>query len=72
MTPNKREPQRLDTGITLIGKRAELPEGIKVGRNCKIGTDLKPENFPSLEIATGETIDSSVQQKPKRRERRGE
>ncbi len=57
-TPNKLEPQRLNTGITLIGKRANLPAGIKVGRNCKIGTDLKPEDFPSLELASGDTVDT--------------
>ncbi|MEI6043643.1 MAG: glucose-1-phosphate adenylyltransferase [Chloroflexota bacterium] len=71
-TVNKREPQRLNTGITLIGKRSELPEGIKVGRNCKIGTELKASEFTSLELASGETVETSIQQKPKRRERRVE
>ena len=42
MTPNKLEPTRLNTGITLIGKRVHLPDNLKVGRNCKIGTDLHP------------------------------
>ena len=46
MTPNKLEPTRLDTGITLVGKRAHLPDNLKVGRNCKIGTDLRPRRFP--------------------------
>ena len=47
MTPNKQEPTRLNTGITLIGKRTHLPDNLKVGRNCKIGTDLRPEDFPT-------------------------
>ncbi len=57
MTPNRLEPTRLNTGITLIGKRAHLPDNLKVGRNCKIGTDLRPEDFPTDTLASGETIE---------------
>ncbi|HLL79035.1 MAG TPA: glucose-1-phosphate adenylyltransferase [Ktedonobacteraceae bacterium] len=57
MTPNKLEPSRLDTGITLIGKRAHLPDDLKVGRNCKIGADLRPEDFTSDTLPSGETIE---------------
>src|SRR6266516_2265486 len=57
MTPNKLEPGRLNSGITLIGKRAHLPDNLKVGRNCKIGTDLRPEDFASYTLASGETIE---------------
>ena len=58
MTPNKLEPTRLDTGITLVGKRAHLPDNVKIGRNCKIGTDLRPEDFPSNTILSGETVEN--------------
>jgi glucose-1-phosphate adenylyltransferase len=57
LTPNRLEPSRLDTGITLIGKRAHLPDNLKVGRNCKIGTDLRPEDFSTDTLASGETIE---------------
>jgi glucose-1-phosphate adenylyltransferase len=57
MTPNKLEPTRLNSGITLIGKRVHLPDNLKVGRNCKIGTDLRPEDFPSDTLTSGETIE---------------
>jgi len=57
MTPNKLEPTRLNTGITLIGKRAHLPDHLKVGHNCKIGTDLRPEDFPTDTLVSGETIE---------------
>ena len=57
MTPNKLEPSRLNTGITLIGKRAHLPDNLTVGRNSKIGADLRPEDFPSSTIESGETIE---------------
>ncbi len=56
-TPNKLEPSRLNTGITLIGKRAHLPDNLKVGRNCKIGTDLRPEDFPTDTLASGESLE---------------
>ncbi len=59
-TPNKLEPARLNTGITLIGKRAHLPAGIKVGRNVKIGTDIRPNDFPSLDLPSGETVIAPV------------
>ena len=55
--PNKLEPSRLNTGITLIGKRVHLPDNLTVGRNCKIGTDLRPEDFPTDTLASGETIE---------------
>jgi glucose-1-phosphate adenylyltransferase len=57
MTPNRQEPTRLDTGITLVGKRSALPDNLTVGRNCKIGTDLLPEDFASDILASGETVE---------------
>jgi glucose-1-phosphate adenylyltransferase len=57
MTPNRLEPSRLDTGITLIGKRAHMPDNLTVGRNCKVGTDLRPEDFSTDALASGETIE---------------
>ena len=57
MTPNKLEPHLLSSGITLIGKRTRLPDNLKVGRNCKIGTDLLPEDFPGDTLASGQTIE---------------
>ncbi|MEO8285274.1 MAG: glucose-1-phosphate adenylyltransferase [Chloroflexota bacterium] len=57
MMPNKQEPGRLDTGITLIGKRSHLPDNLTVGRNCKIGTDLWPEDFTSTTLESGETVE---------------
>ena len=55
-TPNKLEPQRLNTGITIIGKRAMLPDGLHVGRNCKIEPEVRPADFITLEIESGETV----------------
>lgn len=57
MTANKQEPSRLNTGINLVGKRSHLPDNLTVGRNCKIGTDLDPEDFKTDTLASGETIE---------------
>lgn len=57
MTPNRLEPSRLYSGITLIGKRTCLPDNLTVGRNCKIGTDLRPQDFPRATLASGETVE---------------
>ena len=35
-TPNRQEPARLNTGITVVGKRAVIPAGVRIGRNVKI------------------------------------
>ena len=32
-TPNRQEPGRLNTGITVVGKRTVIPRGVRLGRN---------------------------------------
>jgi len=53
---NHKEPEMLNTGITVVGKGAKIPEGIRIGRNCEIACSVTEDNFPSLEIQSGETI----------------
>jgi glucose-1-phosphate adenylyltransferase len=55
--PNQNEPTRLNTGITLVGKRTRLPDHLTVGRNCKIGAGIQPEDFPGATLASGETVE---------------
>jgi glucose-1-phosphate adenylyltransferase len=55
-TPNKACPKHLYTGITMIGKEAEVPPQAVIGRNCVVTPSRKGADFPSLVIATGETI----------------
>jgi glucose-1-phosphate adenylyltransferase len=57
-TPNKKEPDRLNTGITVVGKRSRLPDNLTVGRNCKIGAEQRPEDFPGDTVPSGETVDN--------------
>jgi len=58
---NRREPKVANTGITLVGKRAKVPPGVKMGRNCITYYGVTEDDFPGPEIQSGETI------RPKRR-----
>ncbi len=54
--PNMDEPVYLNCGITVVGKGARLPPGLKVGRNCKINPGVQESNFPSLFIPSGSSV----------------
>ena len=43
--PNKAEPGRLNTGITVVGKRAVIPRGARIGRNVKVAADVRTTDF---------------------------
>jgi glucose-1-phosphate adenylyltransferase len=57
-TPNKQEPGRLNTGITVVGKRAVIPRGVRIGRNVKVASDVKANNFPSRIVKSGASVES--------------
>ena len=51
------EPERLYAGITLVGKRAHVPAGVTVGRNCRIDPGVIERDFAGADqVASGETI----------------
>jgi glucose-1-phosphate adenylyltransferase len=56
-TPNRREPERLNTGITVVGKRSVIPRGTRIGRNCRIGGDVRTSDYASKVLRSGESID---------------
>ena len=56
-TPNKDEPDNLNTGLTLVGKGARVPPGTKIGRNCKIGCWVKDTDFISSFVPSGYSIE---------------
>jgi hypothetical protein len=58
-TPNKQEPGRLNTGITVVGKRAIIPRGVRIGRNVKIAGDVKATDFASRIVKSGASIESA-------------
>jgi glucose-1-phosphate adenylyltransferase len=55
-TPNRLDPQGLNTGITLVGKNTRLPAGLRVGRNCVIYSDLTEDDFWTDVIASGQNV----------------
>jgi glucose-1-phosphate adenylyltransferase len=59
-TPNLIEPGRLNTGINVVGKRATIPRGARIGRNVKIGGDVRASDFSSKIVRSGSSIDAAV------------
>jgi glucose-1-phosphate adenylyltransferase len=60
-TPNKLEPSNLNTGITIGGKRARVPAGAVIGRNCRIDPSTTPDDYESNEVLSGETVSKKPQ-----------
>jgi glucose-1-phosphate adenylyltransferase len=57
LVPNRDEPERLASGITLVGKRARVPPGIEVGRNCRIDPGAVERDFGrARRVGSGQTI----------------
>ncbi len=58
-TPNRQEPSRLNTGITVVGKRAVIPAGVRLGRNVKINEGVRPADFGGKRVVhSGGTIEA--------------
>lgn len=55
-TPNVANPTHLYTGITMVGKDAEVSEKARIGRNCRVSLLTKKEDYSSLEMKSGESI----------------
>ncbi len=57
-SPNGDEPEHLSCGITLVGKRAVVPPGVHIGRNCKIMPEVTAEDFPpGTLVSSGSTVE---------------
>jgi glucose-1-phosphate adenylyltransferase len=55
-TPNKAQPDKINTGISVVGKASHIPAGIAIGRNVVINADRDTEDFPGGDVPSGETI----------------
>jgi len=55
-TPNQLEPANIKAGITIVGKRAHIPAGAIIGRNCRIDPDVMPDDFEHLELPSGAAV----------------
>jgi len=54
--PNQKYPDHLYTGITLVGKEADIPPETVIGRNCIINPWRKQEDFAAKVLQDGETL----------------
>jgi glucose-1-phosphate adenylyltransferase len=54
--PNREQPERLNTGLTVVGKGAFVPPGAVVGRNVIIGPAVTTEDYPGYEVAGGSSV----------------
>ena len=61
--PNRSDP-RLNTGITLVGKRAVVPRGVRVGRNVRVDEGVRAADFPGRVIRSGTTISPRARSRP--------
>jgi glucose-1-phosphate adenylyltransferase len=55
--PNRQEPTRLNTGITVVGKRAVVPRGTRLGRNVKVAEDVRISDWTKKVIKSGESVE---------------
>jgi glucose-1-phosphate adenylyltransferase len=62
-TPNRAEPSRLNTGITVVGKQSVIPRGVRLGRNVKVGEKVRSSDFSSRTVRSGGTVDRKASRK---------
>jgi glucose-1-phosphate adenylyltransferase len=63
--PNRQEPGRLNTGITVVGKRAVIPAGVRLGRNVKVNEGVRPADFGGRRsVPSGGTIEAKSATRP--------
>lgn len=55
-TPNRERPDIVSCGTSIIGKRVELPAGLRIGRNCVIGPGILASDFDGDYVASGSTL----------------
>jgi glucose-1-phosphate adenylyltransferase len=54
--PNKLEPDKINTGITIVGKRARIPAGAAIGRNCRIDPNTTENDYEPGAVECGGTV----------------
>lgn len=54
--PNAIQPDKVNTGISIIGKNTHIPANCHIGRNVVINAGCRETDFPSLDIQSGMTI----------------
>lgn len=56
--PNAQEPDKLNTGVTVVGKGAHIPPGVRIGRNVVIAPKADEQAFHSFgeDVPSGATV----------------
>ena len=56
-TPNQTTPEMLNTGLTLVGRKASIPAKLRIGRNVIIRPRVEAGSFgPDTTVASGKTV----------------
>jgi glucose-1-phosphate adenylyltransferase len=58
--PNKAEPGRLNTGITVVGKQSIVPRGARLGRNVKVGESVRSSDYLTRVVRTGGSVEAGA------------
>ncbi|HEX7948789.1 MAG TPA: glucose-1-phosphate adenylyltransferase [Candidatus Limnocylindrales bacterium] len=64
--PNRSEPGRLNTGITVVGKHAIVPRGTRIGRNVRIAADARSADYAGRIVRSGESVEVGLRRSPAR------
>jgi glucose-1-phosphate adenylyltransferase len=67
--PNRHEPGRLTTGITVVGKHAIVPRGVRIGRNVKVAADVRTSDFAGRVVRSGESVEAGSGKRADRKTR---
>jgi len=54
--PNRERPDIVNTGISIIGKRATIPSGLRIGRNVVVGPGVHEELADLTELESGASV----------------
>jgi glucose-1-phosphate adenylyltransferase len=65
-TPNRQEPTRLNTGITVVGKQSIVPRGVRLGRNVRVADQVKASDYSTRVVRTGGSVDRQPAKKRRR------
>lgn len=57
--PNVEVPEKMTSGINIIGKFSKIPEGTHMERNCRVMSRVEEKDFLEKIVKTGTTIHSS-------------
>jgi glucose-1-phosphate adenylyltransferase len=55
--PNVTYPTHVYSGLTLVGKRAVIPNKAQVGTNCVIYSEVQERDFHRRSLEDGQTIE---------------